>query len=358
MTYNKNIFLVAFRYKPFKGVGVLRISYWFEMLKKEGMPVTLITAEPGESEEGVVRIPQNFKNDLLSKIIRDKSFFWKNDLTNLLITNKLLSDNDVILFTGGPFLYFMGLWKIRKHFPEVKIILDYRDPFAVNPRFDNFLLKRKIKEFFEKRFNAASDTVIAVNDYCEKLLIAPPESIVIENGYDEREFVDVDMSAKDEKAFIYAGTFYHDGSPELFLDEIVRHPGLPEFHYCGNAELLVSDNRIIHHGFQTYRQTVALLKKSSVGVIITGGKEFESTTKIFDYFAAKLKILIITKGEIMTGNLQQIVQDNPNVVWATNDKEGIRAALDTLFQNKYREWNFDRFSRRTGYEKLRFVINK
>jgi len=358
MSNNKNIFLVAFRYKPFKGVGVLRISYWFEMLKKEGIPVTLITAEPGEPEEGLIRIPLNPKSGLLSKIIQDKSFFWKKSLTNLLMNDNLLSDHDVILFTGGPFLYFMGVRKIRKYFPKIRIILDYRDPFAINPRFDNSILKRKIKEFFEKRFNAEANTVIAVNDYCEKLLIAPPESVVIENGYDEREFGDVDMSAKDKKAFIYAGVFYHDGSPELFLGQIVRHPELPEFHYCGNSELPVSDNRIIHHGFQTYKQTVELLKKSSIGVIITGGKEFESTTKIFDYFAAKLKILIITKGEIMTGNLQHIVRDNPNVVWATNDKEGIRAALDTLLRNEYREWNFDRFSRRTGYEKLRSVINK
>lgn len=358
MTHNKHIFLVSFRYKPFKGVGVLRISYWFEMLKKEGFPVTLITAEPGNSEENIIRIPLESGKGFLSHIIRDRSFFWKKKLTNLLIKDNLLSENDVVLLTGGPFLYFMSVRKIRKKLSTVKIILDYRDPFAINPRFDNFILKRKIKEIFEKSFNRNADCVIAVNDFCEKLLIAPPKSVVIENGYDEREFGDVDIAAKNGNAFIYAGAFHHDRSPELFLNEFVSHPEQPIFHYCGNAELPVSNQRIINHGFQTYQQTVDLLKKVSIGVIITGGKEFESTTKIFDYFAAKLKILIITKGEVKTGNLQQIVRDNPNVVWAINEKHAIREALDILLKNEYLDWNYNHFSRRNGFEKLLSVINK
>ena len=99
-----------------------------------------------------------------------------------------------------------------------------------------------------------------------------------------------------------------------------------------------------------------ILKKSAIGLILTNGKSFESTTKVFDYFAAKLKILIITRGEPKTGTLYEITKNNPNVEWSKDTPEDIKSAILKL-ERPYQSWDYHIYSRDYGYNSLKKLIN-
>ena len=51
-----------------------------------------------------------------------------------------------------------------------KVILNFRDPFSSNPRFNDGFIKKTVKRYFERSFIAAADYVITVNEYCANLM--------------------------------------------------------------------------------------------------------------------------------------------------------------------------------------------
>lgn len=351
----KNVFLIAYYFRPYKGVGMLRAAYWFDLLKAEGYNITLITAIPGENEPGVVRLPVNRHSKLLSASGLDDSFSWGIQVKRYLLNNHLLSERNTILFTGGPFLQINILPFLRRKYPLLNIIVDYRDPFARNPRFHDNWFKKSIKHWLEKRYNRSANSVITVNRVCEQLLVRPLQSsLIIDNGYDERLFGKVNCGNKDDKTVVYAGKFYQGTCPEILMQVLVKEN--MKFCYCGSSILPIKSENIHYYGQLHYVDVVKLLKPATIGVVLTGGDPFESTTKIFDYIGAKLKILIITNKEPYTGNIHLITQNNPNVEWAVNDSETIRSALYKLLSRDYVEWDHEQWSRYHGYCKLKTII--
>lgn len=93
-----------------------------------------------------------------------------------------------------------------------------------------------------------------------------------------------------------------------------------------------------------------------VCTIFTSGHLFESTTKIFDYIALNKIILVITDGEIKTGQIHNITKDYPYVYWAKNDLNEIEEILIKI-KNEYSnmsEIKFDGYplSREYGLKQL------
>ncbi len=352
---SKRIFLIAYYFRPYQGVGSLRPAYWFDLLRSEGVDVTLITAIPGEDEPGVIRLQVKKRNKLFAILGLDDSFSWGIQVKNYLLDNDLISEQDTILFTGGPFLQINIVRSLRKKYPLLNIIIDYRDPFACNPVFNDIWVKKFLKYQFEKRYNRNASTVIAVNQVCNELLVPPfYRSMIIDNGYDERLFGEVNVEDKDKEEIIYAGKFYLGTHPERFLNLFCQQS--LKFKYCGSSELPVYWPELQRCGQLPYTEIVNLFKKASVGVLLIYGDPFQSTTKIFDYIGAKLKILIITNGTLHTGSIQYITENNPNVEWAKNEAEAIKNALIRLQTRDYQEWDHQQWSRYKGYCKLKTIL--
>ena len=108
--------------------------------------------------------------------------------------------------------------------------------------------------------------------------------------------------------------------------------------------------------FIEYSELATFLPKYSIGVIFTGGVEFQSTTKIFDYIAAKLKILVVSEGELNTGNINMILSDNPNVLWTKNNEDEIKKNIILLKEKEYIEWDYSKYSRSNGFQILESII--
>ena len=147
------LLFIAYYFDPYPGVGAKRVTYWAKhILSLSGKTIlpTVITAtkQVYKSDLEVIYVKDNDKA-LFKKIFpQDKGITWINDIKEYF--TKYDFDYDAVVITGSPFLHFF----LSKFFKtkQAKVILDFRDPYAINPLFkkQNFI-KKTIKRYFERQ---------------------------------------------------------------------------------------------------------------------------------------------------------------------------------------------------------------
>ena len=377
MVSNKKVLFIAHRIMG-KQVGTLRIRYWVNnIFEQSGQSINcdLLTSDEqvkvNESVDKTYCAPDNDTGGLLRFIIKDVGLTWKHAIKRELEIRPDLK-YDAIVLTGGPFMQFALVPYLKERF-KAKVILDFRDPFAVNPRFYSSAFKILIKRYFERKFIKAADCVITVNAACLQLLSTysvdnSGKFSIIGNGFDDKVIDQLVLHkqniAKGELRFVYPGQIYGDCNPATFLRILCQEQaGVTGFEYAGpNGQLLkefkMSTNIKINEPL-SYHETLEMIDRANIGLIFTGGRPFESTTKIFDYIGLEKAILIITEGEVETGELHEITRKYPKVFWSRNTKLEISRVLDKL---KNEDLNFSNsmvaeHSRENGLAKLIDLIH-
>jgi hypothetical protein len=353
------ILFISYYFEPFPGVGAKRVSYWVNNCSKYDIKPTVLTATKQlEKKEHILYLPPESSGGALSHFIKDPGLNWKKSLMNYF---KGLHefDYDFVLISGGPFMHFEVTNYLKKVF-NAKVVLDFRDPFSNNPSFRDNGLKKRIKSYFEKKFIKNAAAIIAVNKYCAELVVSNQKVVeIIDNGFDENEFNANYAQVENEVPIIaHAGTFIQGlRSPEIFLKTLNDNlNGKVEFHQFGKDSTYFDDFRsakfFINHGLIAYNSLIQKLENADICLLITEGKSFESTTKIFDYIGLNKKILIITSGEVRTGNLHQLTVSYPNVVWCENNADAIQNAIDKLLEMEVKPFDSYKYSRAYSLEKL------
>lgn len=347
-----NILLIAYYFAPDRRVGALRATYWYRNLPSTiDCNLSVITANEDSMDENVHFVPSKNKS-FLAKFIKDPGLLWKDNLKSFLKQNEELIP-DVVIVTGGPFMHF-GIGKWLKNRYNCKVILDYRDPFAVNPGFNNNSIQVLIKKYFEKRFNRVADALITVNSYCAGIieLFSIKNNAIIQNGYDENVHVDITMPHfSNEINFVYTGKFYF--SPDNFLQALdgSNHT----FHYYGSDGVQLSGDNCSDRGLVSYEDALCAISKSDVCVIQTYGEDFQSTTKLFDYIRCERPILIISDNFVERGSIHDELIDYPNVFWSKNDIINIQEQIKKIQNHEYikpRENFSKKYSRKNQLNKL------
>lgn len=371
------ILFIAYYFEPFSGVGAKRISYWAKHLKRVDNTISkcdVITAIPQTEKfytiDSVFYV-ENTNQGLLRQFIKfDKGASWLYDLKKFVKNNIKQNDYDFVVLTGDPFLHFFIINDFKKL--GIKTIIDFRDPFVNNPRgIMKDTLVKKAKHFIlrniENYFLSKSDYIITVNQYCVELFENYKKYLhkikVIDNGYDEQIFKNIEKKeyiknlANNVIKFTYAGKLYADRNPQIFFKCLEKFNDI-EFYHIGEQSEYIKENskQIFSLGFMTYEQTLEIMASFDVCMIFTSGYSFESTTKIFDYLALNKIILIITDGEIKTGQINNITKDYPYVYWAKNSIDEIEEVLVKI-KNEYFNMNeikFDSYpySREYGLRQL------
>ncbi len=353
------ILFISYYFEPFPGVGAKRVSYWVNNCQKFGITPTVLTAtEQVEKKAHVHYIPFEKTTSLLNYFIKDPGLSWKKGLLNYFKDQKEF-DYDFVLISGGPFMHFDLANYLKKRF-NVKVVLDFRDPFSNNPSFKDSSLKRTIKSYFERKFIKNAAAVIAVNKYCAELIVKSDTNIqIIDNGFNEQEFNSNYSSPENKLPIIaHAGTFIAGlRNPETFLkvvDEVFYDK--IEFHQYGKDspyfEPYKSAEFFKNHGLIDYSDLIKNLESADICLLITEGRSFESTTKVFDCIGLNKKILIITSGEKKTGNLHHLTKSYPNVLWANNNAADVEKAIEDLLIMDTEPFDAYEYSRARSLDKL------
>jgi len=373
------ILFIAYYFEPYSGVGAKRISYWAKHLRRIEGNVTkcdVITAVPQNQKfdniDNVFYLA-NTNQGLLRKFIKfDKGASWIFDLKKYVKRNIQKNGYDFVVLTGDPFLHFFIVDDFKKL--GIKTIIDFRDPFANNPRgiAKNTLIK-KAKHFvlrkIENYFLSKANYIISVNQYCVELFENYTKYLhkikIIDNGYNEQIFknINVQSHCKSEKNIIklsYAGKLYKDRNPQVFLKCLRSFSDINFYHIGEQSEYIESDTKQIKSlGFMSYENTLQLLTTFDVCMIFTSGYSFESTTKIFDYIALNKIIFIVTDGEVKTGQIYQITKGYPAVYWANNNSNDIERVLKNIEKdiNKDIFFNSYKYSREYGLKQLVEILH-
>lgn len=356
----RSIWIIAFAFPPNKRVGAMRAGYWSKTFPEVlNANVHVITGQEDASGENVHVVPKS-GSSIWTKVIADDGIIWKRNVQDYL-ENNTIEIPDLIIITGGPFMHF-GLTSWLKQTYKCKVILDYRDPFAINPGFKNGWLKVKIKQWVEKRFNAAADGLITVNEYCGKIieLFGQKPSVIAQNGYDETITCEPEeVQLGKAVSFAYAGKFYFD--PKPIQDAILREKVNLQYIGPDEHQLDLKNEYIQSKGFVDYPTALDVIGKCDVGIIQTFGHEFQSTTKIFDYVRCERAILIVSDDKLHEGSIHDELKQYPNVFWAKNDASAIAEAIQEMKQSTYQQPPIgfaDKYSRRYQLKAVVELVEK
>jgi hypothetical protein len=102
----------------------------------------------------------------------------------------------------------------------------------------------------------------------------------------------------------------------------------------------------------TYEELISNLKASDAGIVMTTGEPTMSTTKIFDYVACDLDLIILTKGRPRTGLLHELTSDLEGVYWVRDDPLELESFFQTYRPERLKRKERLRFSRREQAKRL------
>ena len=369
--------LISYFAPPIRTVAMQRIRYWADNIsplsEEVGIPIEtrLITAANDYRHAAHVDVVRDFgtyrshadtyfnQHTAFSALrLNTLALSWAQTLHNEISRNPDRFHADCVIISGNPFTYF-SLGKLYKELFNSKIILDFRDPLSANPRMQYTPEQRQKLKQTEDMYIASADAVISVNEQCLHLLSKQEDTayLTVANGFDEaliRTNPNKDRTKNQTTSFIYTGTFYGDCPPDIFASML--ESGAHRFNHYGKKqsehETLIPLENFSWHGQQSYADIMDHARMADAGLIFTGGKPFEQTTKIFDYIAADIDIIIVTAGDVKTGGLHDLTKDLDRIYWVQNTKQDIANFLSTYKPQYGERPQRDAFSRKAQTLKL------
>ncbi len=367
---SKSILVVTFFFPPNKTVGSLRASYWCKNLHKHGYEVSVVSSTSlknipaGISNYICIPLQPTFKKH---SFIKDEGLVWGASIKNYFNKIDALSFNSVLI-TGGPFLQFGLIKYFKKTIRVSNVVLDYRDPFSFNPRFNTSIFSKLAKELFNQYYLYNADHVITTNYHFQKLIdklnLYSLKISLIDNGFDETIInkLEKKISIGPIIKLGYLGPFMIDRDPSNLISSLDRYKGRIEFHHIGSQSNYIEGNDlVISYGQKIYHEAISIFNNFDVGLILLGNGNHESTTKVFDYIGLRKPILIITNGKLKSGPIHTILKEYPLSLWAKNNEESISSAFNNILSLRYKliipDRDFNEFSRKSGLVKLVTILN-
>lgn len=251
----KKILIISYTFPPNDGIGGRRWAKFAKYLFRKGVDIRVISTELNAKVNGlwsndivelkddnrINYISSNFPSVLnsypntligklryrfslfyLRKTIKgnyyDRTSFWKRTLLKEVKT-LIGKDYLIIIATGAPFHYLNDLMELKKINPDLKIIVDLRDPWVWGKNYgidtlDNKQLAEEIKIQDNVIVNSSFITVPVIKMQSDLREFYPEyfEKIhVLEHGYDQDDMPEKLINCKPNNKklkLIYTGSVY------------------------------------------------------------------------------------------------------------------------------------------------------
>ena len=360
------VLLVSYYAPPATPVSVRRIDYWFRKLaaldprapaSTSCRWLTATMADTGDpniisiEDRGHQGISDHWY-DVYRKAkevgLDTQGISWCHYVEEHL--DELGGPYSTVILSGNPFHYFALGPVFRKAWGS-KVVLDFRDPFARNTRMRMTVPQREMAIRLEDEWVGSADAVVSVNQYCLDSIAPSVEvpRLIVANGFDDEQVAEVADVARETDPFwiAYSGTVFAN----LPLDDVVQ--SIPnrtfELHHFGrdysDSQAVATHPGSVSHGLLRYTEMLAALKRSVAGIVMTTGEPSTQTTKLFDYIACDLDLIIITNGRPKTGNLHEVTRDLEGVFWVKNEPRALKrffSSYEPTFTTRSERLNFSR----------------
>lgn len=300
------------------------------------------TGSGGSSKPGFL------KRILQNALQPDPQVAWLPGLTRAARRIVRKRKIDVVLITAPPFSTLLLVEKLRKEFPGLAIVIDFRDEWLTT-NFDlvSFLFtsserSRKIAERIEASAVKHATAVAAVTEAARREIRArypqEPDSKfhLVPNGFDAtrlQRFASSPAPEGDSKIIVtYVGTVYTSTEPTALVQAIQSLPGEVKsrfrLRFIGHIEeprfreaLLQLGDMVELKGFMPQREALAAMNETDY-VLLINHDPLNVGGKFYDYVGGGKPILGAIHAE---GETRRLFDELRAGWWAGNrDVEGIR----------------------------------
>ena len=374
-----SIILLSFKYPPYPGVGAFRWANLSYQLAEKQFIVHVITTKWEEKENSSflkeikhpnikIHILQSFgfhniKYNTYNKYVKQikkyffkiiKSLYYLDEAQQwhwimIPYVRRLIKKENIktIIATGAPFSVNYAAARIKKSFPAIQLIQDFRDPWNDDELYvRNFSKKqRRISEKYEKYSLDKADLIVSVTKMLSEMLAkrAGKEVLTIYNGYNCKKKVNKvnNIQRQNKIRFIYAGNLNcgREESFKYFLDNISDNKYIIVDIYCSNKEKIVKkyqkfiDIKILNIKSRiSYEELISIIHKYDYGLHFNAEEYPDAlSTKIYDYLSVQVPVLSINYG----GEIEEFLDTN-NFGYSINiNKNNFNAIMKKIEKDKY-----------------------
>ena len=315
------------------------INYYAKLVGKKNVPTA------GFSNVDNANWKQKLVNSVRSNFfIPDPRVGWNKYATKK--AKSLIKEHAIstVVTTSPPHsTQLIGL-KLKRKFPHIKWIVDFRDPWTDIYYYEllgHTAVSKNLDAKYERKVIEKSDQIITVGQKFKDSFQSKTtqdisaKTAVIPNGYDPKDFT-VESDRNKRFTISYTGTMSDYYQPQVFFealaDLIQKYPSEPiDFVFIGSVSANIQDFVVKKIGNQatflspvTHKKIVTYMQQSHVLLLVTQGTEGTIPGKTFEYLAAKRTIICIGKGDAA----QAISNCNAGASFERNEKEAITAYLE------------------------------
>lgn len=316
--------------------------------------------------------------------IPDARVFWVNPSIKYL--RKYLSEHhiDTLVTTGPPHsLHLIGLG-LKKIFPHLKWVADFRDPWTEISYYQHLRLTKKSDEkhrFLEKQVFEKADITLATSfTDAENFRNKGANSVCITNGFDGNEMNKYPVKTKDSDRFVlsYIGVLEQLRNPINLWDVLnemiaedknfasdfrLKFVGRVDENILSEIKKTVLIENTDNLGYLAHDKSINEMQNSDV-LLITNFPKANSKGiipgKLFEYLASKKTILSF--GPEMSDVEKIIEETHSGKHFSYRDKEKVKLFI----LEKYKCWknnnaeivkpSIEQYSRRHLTEKLSHIL--
>ena len=397
------VIIFSYYFPPGNFAGSYRIEAWANQLNDYNIHPIIITRHWNKNETDYTGISRNKKkenstnqNYTLIQLpfrgsIRDRLVakyggsaksigklfsFWQLLFQNFRINSspqnnmyfeakEILSQNpdiELIIASGKPFILFKYCYELKKEFPKINWIADYRDPWNSEIK-DHTLKDRLLRAFdsnFEKKWLKSASHITTVSEGIangiKSFLEFEKPSTIIKNGFNEYINGNDEIST-DLFEIGYIGSLYSEQKIEVFIEgfklfirEFQSKNIILKFHGLGDQpdQTFRIEQQLKNHE-DNYQITsrfpksemIEIVKNSSCFLICgLPDRKGTYTSKFMDYLALKKPIILCPSDfDVLESAIQ-----NTKTGYILNSKETVYSTLKTL----YSEWSQNGFLKMKG----------
>lgn len=319
--------------------------------------------------------------------IPDAKMLWIKPSVRFLSNYLKNKPVDILVSTGPPHSMHLIALNLKKHFPNIKWIADFRDPWT-NIDFLNELKlskwAKKKHQTLEKYVLQSADAVISVSPTLTKELsdLVPENSnkfYTITNGFDWDDFQSLAQQKKSNTPFTltYAGLLPPNRNPEILWKAIAELyeenkllPELFKVQLIGKTDISIIESIKKHNitdfiekiDYLSHAETIKKeIESDALLLIINNAPNSKGilTGKLFEYLALQKPIIVIGPTD---GDAAQIIyQTNAGVVVDFNDLPKMKDTLLKLLQRQIPASSKEKinlYSRESLTEQLIEIIKK
>ena len=314
----------------------------------------------------MIRVIRFFFGNILYLYAIDSTFFLLSSYkTNIL---KILKEQNInkVIISGPPFSLFYLVPYIKLKFPDIKIILDYRDGWGKRITSGLYIFKF-LQNKFEKKIITKSDFIVTATkkifDDVKSFKIST-NVIFLSNGYLKLKNL-IHKKLNLDKKIINIGYFglisdkkesYRDINILIKTIELFKNQKF-NFYFFGNSKI---DEKIKNKHFlnfyknTSYLKTQSLMKQFDYLLILHTEKSTSSeviTGKFYEYLLSGVPILVISNGDTEAGKIIKKLKIGYQIDYSKKNLFDLLNRINKKFVFK-KKFSVEKFSRDFQNKKL------